>query len=67
MSLRKQGKKQTIPDHNQFNLYTRQILKAHPELTKEQATKIWLRKIQQPRPGSKGRGIEFEEADMELY
>lgn len=66
MEARKQGKKQEIPDHNQFNLYVRTISQVHPELTKQQATKIWLKKIEIPRPGSKGRGIVFEEADLDL-
>lgn len=66
MEARKQGKKQEIPDHNQFNLYVRTISQVHPELTKEQVTKIWLKKIEIPRPGSRGRGIVFEEADLDL-
>lgn len=60
----KQGYKQQIADHNQFNLYTREFLADNPDLSRDDATTCWLATIEVARPKSKGRGIRYSSADL---
>ncbi len=64
--LMQNRKRQEIRTHNQFNLYLREYFADNPEGTKEEATATWLKKIEIPRPGSKGHGIRYDRQDLLL-
>ena len=61
---KKEGYKQKIEPHNQFNLYTREFLEDNPNLTRADVNKCWQQVICVPRPGSKGRGIRYSRKDL---
>lgn len=61
---KKEGYKQKIEPHNQFNLYTREFLADNPSLTRADVNKCWQKVICVPRPGSKGRGIRYSRKDL---
>lgn len=60
----KNGYKQKVEEHNQFNLYTREFLADNPTLSREEVNICWEAVINTPRPGSKGRNIRYSKADL---
>lgn len=60
----KSGYRQPIEPHNQFNRYLREFLADNPTLTREDVNACWCGVIEQPRPGSKGRGIRYHRNDL---
>lgn len=58
------GYSQPIEEHNQFNLYTREFLADNLSLQREDVNVCWAGVIDQPRPGSKGRGIRYSKEDL---
>ena len=52
-----------IPDHNQFNQYTRDFLDDNPNLSMSDVRRVWALKIQ--LPSETGRHV-YERSDLEL-
>ncbi|MEM6386635.1 MAG: DUF6434 domain-containing protein [Pseudomonadota bacterium] len=52
-----------IPDHNQFNQYTRDFLDDNPDLSMADVRRVWALKIQ--RPSETGRHV-YERGDLKL-
>ncbi len=54
-----------IPDHNQFNQYTRDFMDAHPNKTLDDVRTCWQQVILEKRPGCKGRGFIYKPEDLQ--
>ena len=62
----RQAEKETpasIPEHNQFNRYTRDFLDDNPNLSMSDVRRVWALKIK--RPSETGRHV-YERSDLEL-
>lgn len=53
----------TIPDHNQFNRYTRDFLEDNPNMSMSDVRRVWALKIK--LPSETGRHV-YERSDLEL-